>query len=246
MSSQLESFLNKRPQSIGAVDDGDETVLHTFETFSVTQPPVPPLNSPIVWSRQHDEDGTVGTHQTLSIIQKETASHAFPWPLYIQLETEHDEGDAVGVYVRKNSTAGAGWSTAYHTDLYNTAAYTGTTIGANIEVVNPAKPNARAIGVNVMARSDGGGLGGDAALNVQGGSWDHGIHFDIGSFGGTALKVDGTWDAGVDLNGNDLRLGCGRLVLGEDEGGEVALKYDPSRKRIIITKGKREIWEIQA
>ena len=60
----------------------------------------------------------------------------------------------------------------------------------------------RAIGVNILARNDNNGLGGDAAVNIQGSFWDHGIHFDINSKGETAMKVDGTWDVGVNLNGN--------------------------------------------
>lgn len=238
------SLRDRKWNDASSTDDNGDLV-HKFETFSDTQPPVPPLDSPIVWTRQHDEDGTIGTHQTLSIIQKETASHSFPWPVYIQLETEHNEGDAVGIYIRKNSTAGTGWSAAYHTDLYNTAAYRGTTIGANIEIVNPAKPLARAIGINVLARNDNGGLGGDAALNIQNGFWDHGIHFDVNSNGETALKVDGTWGAGLDLKGNSLLMAGGKVVLGEQSTEEVSLRYDSSNKRVVLLLGDRVLWEVK-
>ena len=62
------------------------------------------MDSPVVWSKQHDEDGQNGTHSVLALIQNETAATAFPWPLYIQLTTAHQMGDAVGAYVRLNKT----------------------------------------------------------------------------------------------------------------------------------------------
>ena len=223
----------------GEATTGDVQPLHTREDFSTVVPPVPLLDSPIVWTRQHDEDGTFITHQTLSIIQKETGTRAFPWPVYIELDAAQEEGDAVGVYIRKNSTGGGGWSAAYHTDLYNTAAYHGTTIGANIEIVNPSKPAARAIGVNVLGRNDSGGLGGDAALNVQGGHWDHGLHFDVSSYGDAAIKVDGNWSAGLDVGGR-------RIVLDVDDGEEVSLKYDRKTKSVVLSRGQQILWHVKA
>jgi hypothetical protein len=62
------------------------------------------LDCPVVWTKQHDEDGQVGTHSILALIQNETAPNGFPWPLYVQLTTAHQMGDAVGVYVRLNKT----------------------------------------------------------------------------------------------------------------------------------------------
>jgi hypothetical protein len=216
--------------------------LHTRENFSAVVPPVPPLDSPVVWARQHDEDGTFMTHQTLSIIQKETATRAFPWPVYIELDAAQEEGDAVGVYVRKNSTGGGGWSAAYHTDLYNTAAYHGTTIGANIEVVNPNKPAARAIGVNVLGRNDNGGMGGDAAVNVQGGNWTFGVHLDVTSYGDAAIKVDGNWSTGLHLGGNRVVLD----VVDDYGGEEVSLQYDRKTKSVVLLRGQRVLWGVKA
>lgn len=57
----------------------DPAPLHTRENFSFPSPILPPLDSSVIWSRQHDEDGTVGTHQILSLIHNETGINAFPW-----------------------------------------------------------------------------------------------------------------------------------------------------------------------
>lgn len=78
-------------------------------------------------------------------------------------------------------------------------------------------------------------LSGDAAINVQGGGWDHGLHFDVNSHGNAALKVDGNWTSGVDLNGN-------RMVLDVDDGEEIALRYDRTKKSIVFSRGRNVLW----
>jgi len=57
----------------------DPAPLHTRENFSFPSPVIPPLDSSVVWSRQHNEDGSDGTHEMLSLIYNETGINAFPW-----------------------------------------------------------------------------------------------------------------------------------------------------------------------
>ena len=204
---------------------------------------VPPLDAPVVWSKQHDEDGQHGTHSILALIQNETANESFPWPLYVQLTTSHHQGDAVGAYVRMNKTGhvdGPGgmkdpWQAAFHTDLGNSKDATGCSIGANIEITNPS-PDVEAIGVNCHM-VDGHGY---AAVLTQSGPWDYGLLLQAGSHGGTGVKVDGNWShAGIHIENNDLRLGAGARIVFEssaEEGGdEFALAFNPESRQLELS-----------
>ena len=183
--------------------------------------------------------GAHGTHSVLALIQNETANESFPWPLYVQLTTSHQMGDAVGAYVRMNKTgrvAGAGgmkdpWQAAFHTDLGNSKDASGCSIGANIEITNPSK-EVEAVGVNChMVEGHA-----YAGVLVQSGPWDNGVLLQAGSYGGTGLKVDGNWShAGIHMQNNDLRLGRGaRLVFEDAEGGDVALTFNADLKRLEL------------
>ena len=220
--------------------------LHRRECFNDDGPDcavVPPLDSPVVWSKQHDEDGQHGTHSILALVQNETANKSFPWPLYVQLTTSHQQGDAVGAYVRMNKTGhvdGPGgmkdpWQAAFHTDLGNSKDATGCSIGANIEITNPS-PDVEAIGVNCHM-IDGHAY---AAVLTQNGPWDYGLLLEAGSHGGTAIRVDGNWShAGIHVENNDLRLGAGARVVfeGSAEGGdEFALAFNPESRQLEISR----------
>jgi len=216
--------------------------LHTRETFSPRAPEVPPLDSSVTWSRQHDEDGTFQTHEMLSLIFNETANKSYAWPVYIQLTTVHEQGDATGTYVRMHKDRGNGWAAAYHTDLMSGPLAGGCNIGANIEITNPS-PNLRAIGVNIQQEDKYA----DAAINVQNnelkesGPWTYGLHFDTGSHGKTAIQIDGSWSKGLDVGPNDIHMAAGtRLYLSSgDEKGDraVALRFNVHRSQLEILCG---------
>lgn len=217
--------------------------LHTRENFSNPSPIVPPLDSSVIWTRQHNEDGSAGTHEMLSLIYNETGSHAFPWPVYIQLSTVHEHGDACGTYVRMLKNDGDGWAAAYHTDLMNGPNAGGVNIGANIEVTNPS-PKLRAIGVNIQQES----TYADAAINVQNndqnptGPWTYGLHFDVNSHGKKAIQVDGNWSAGLDVGNNDILMNANtRLVLSANHAPQqqqVALRFNSVLKQLEILSGE--------
>lgn len=218
---------------------------------------LPPLNSSVVYSRtlatsQLDCAGC--TAQILSLVmdlKNDSAKSAlFPWPLYIQLTTNHDRGDATGVNARVFDS-GAGWSAGLHSEGIHSGA--GTSIGANIEQSNMSG-GGRVIGLNVQATSGYDGvkknLWSDEAVNIQsapgsgwriglrfnGGSLGKGIVFDAETTGKTAIEVGGSYERGIDLRGNSMVLGRGgRIVLDEEEN--VVLLFNRTQRQIEIRAG---------
>src|SRR2546426_11973995 len=96
-------------------------VTHRRESFGDLATP-PPLDSPVLWKRGQSTDLN-GTHEILSLVHEVTAKKSYPWPLFVQLKTLHDEGDGVGVCVNLIK-GGAGWGSAYHADTFHSG--TGT------------------------------------------------------------------------------------------------------------------------
>jgi hypothetical protein len=240
VSGQGGKGARRNARTVAAAAPSDP--LHQVECFNdhgADCAVVPPLDSAVVWSKQHDEDGQHGTHSTLALIQNETANQSFPWPLYVQLTTAHQQGDAVGAYIRMNKTGrvtgAAGmkdpWQAAFHTDLGNSKDATGCSIGANIEITNPS-PEVEAIGVNChMVEGHA-----YAAVLTQSGPWDYGVLLQEGSHGGTGVKIDGNWShAGIHIENNDLRLGRGaRVVFEGTKGDEVALTFNHELRRLEL------------
>lgn len=218
---------------------------------------LPALNSPIVFSRTlstSNSECPLCTAQIMSLVMDlkndSTKSTLFPWPLYIQLTTNHDRGDAVGAYARMISS-GAGWSAGLHTEALHSG--TGTSIGTNIEQSN-LSGRGRVIGLNIQAKNGFSGLGknrwSDEAINIQSDSsagWktglkfnqvslEKGIAFDTESSGKTAIDVAGRFERGVDLHGNSLFLGRGgKIVLDEEE--KVELSFNKQLRQIEIRSG---------
>ncbi|MFM7322395.1 MAG: hypothetical protein ACKO5K_12845 [Armatimonadota bacterium] len=193
---------------------------------------LPPLDSPITYLRGQSKDTPPGyTTQILSLVHEVTAKQAFPWPLYIQLTSAHDRGDAVGATVRMTTT-GDGWGTGFHAETFHDAG-AGTTIGVNIE---PHKrvDSGRSIGVNIQA-VDWAMQGKapetttiDEAINIQSAPkarFRDGIRFDAGSRGGRAIAIDGNWDSGI-------HLGASPIDFGGDDG--VRLTWDPAARRLVV------------
>ena len=192
----------------------------------------PPLDSPLVYLRGQTKDTPPGhTSQILSLVHEVTAKQAFPWPLYIQLASAHDRGDAVGATVRLTTT-GDGWGTGFHTETFHDAGK-GTTIGVNVE---PHKrvDTGRSIGMNIQA-IDWSMQGAappittiDEAINLQcapKARFRDGIRFDHGSRGGRAIAIDGQWETGLDL-------GMAPVDFGGKDG--VRLAWNPAEKALEV------------
>lgn len=192
----------------------------------------PPLDSSLTYLRGQRTDTPPGyTHQILSLISEVTAKQAYPWPLYIQITTAHDRGDAVGATARVTST-GDGWSSGFHAETFHDAGQ-GTTIGLNIEPHKKVEAG-RSIGVNIQAVDWQ--MAGEAppvttideAINVQSAPkarFRDGLRFDKGSRGGRAIAIDGDWQTGIDL-------GSAPIALGGDDG--VLLRFSPERRRLEV------------
>ena len=190
----------------------------------------PPLDSPLVYRRGQDTDTPPGaTRQILSLIHEVKAKQAFPWPLYIQLTSAHDRGDAVGATVRLTTT-GDGWGSGFHAETFHDAGK-GTTIGVNVE---PHKKVAdgRSIGMNIQAVDWA--MDGttppitvvDEAINIQTAPkarFNDGLRFDVGSKGRRAIAIDGNWETGLDL-------GSAAVDFGGKDG--IRLAWNPARNRI--------------
>ncbi|MCX7143123.1 MAG: hypothetical protein NT123_19095 [Proteobacteria bacterium] len=215
---------------------------------------LPPLNSSVVYSRSlaTSQFDCVGcTAQLLSLVMDlkndSSKSALYPWPLYIQLTTNHDRGDATGVNARVYSS-GAGWSASLHSESIHSG--TGTSIGANIEQ-SKMSAGGRVIGLNVQATNGYDGVKknvwSDEAVNIQsvpGSGWkvglrfNHaslgkGIVFDAETTGKTAIEVGGRFERGVDLSGNSLVLGRGgRIVLDEEEN--LVLLFNRTARQVEI------------
>lgn len=215
---------------------------------------VPPLNSPVVYSRTLETvkfDCASCSAQVLSLVMELKNDSArpvlHPWPLFIQLTTNHDRGDATGAYSRIFSN-GAGWSAGLHAETIH--AGTGTSIGSNIEQSNMSN-RGRVIGVNIQAKNGYGGVAknfwSEEAINIQsapGAGWksglkfnavslEKGIVFDAQTSGKTAIEIGGRFERGIDLNGNAIFLGRGgRIVLDEEE--QVVMLFNRETRQIEI------------
>ncbi len=217
---------------------------------------LPPLNSSLVYSctlETSKSDCSGCSAQIMSLVMElkndSSKSAVHPWPLYIQLRTNHDRGDAVGAYARM-ITSGAGWSAGLHSEGIHSG--TGTTIGSNIEQSNQSG-RGRVIGLNIQAKSGYADVDknnwSDEAINIQSDprsgwkaglkfnqvSLEKGIVFDTGSSGKTAIDVAGRFERGLDLNGNTLVLGRGGKIVLDAE--EVVLLFNKEARQIEIRAG---------
>jgi hypothetical protein len=205
-------------------------------TFEAPVASLPPLDCPVVWQRRHTAaSGPGATHGILSLVAESATDTAYPWPLYIQLTTSHNHGDAAGASVRLTQT-GNGWGAAFHTDLYHQGG--GTSIGANVEVTKKTDAG-RAIGVNIQSK----GAKTDEAIHIQTapsgsqeGSWETGVHFEKSCKGNRAIWIEGAWDTGLDLGANSLAMAAGSRVYLEDTR-QVSLTFNAEAKRVEFRHG---------
>ena len=196
----------------------------------------PPLDSSLTYLRGQKTDTPPGhTQEILSLISEVTAKQAYAWPLYIQLTTAHDKGDAVGATTRIIST-GAGWSTGFHTETFHDAG-TGTTIGVNIEPHKKVEAG-RSIGLNIQAVDWAMNSATpplttiDEAINIQTAPqarFATGLHFDTNSRGERAIGLDGNWRVGLDL-------GSAPLAFQHDDG--ISLRYVKAKQRLEFYETK--------
>jgi hypothetical protein len=208
----------------------------------------PPLNTSVLLTRKISRElNENSTAQLLSLVMENDNTNypLFPWPFYIQLTTNHDEGDAVGSYVRL-ITSGTGWSAGHHSEVIQSGS--GTNIGMNVEMSKPSGAG-RTIGLNLQAEQGYGDVKaafwGDEAINIQtdaDSGWDTGIKFNAArmntgiefsdqSKGNRGIWLKGRFAVGIDLANNNLRINQGaKLEL--EETGQITISFNQRLQRI--------------
>jgi hypothetical protein len=203
----------------------------------------PGFDSPVVWSRGQTKPSPPGNpSHILCLISDVRTNTSWPWPLYIQLTTMHDIGDAVGAQVRLIQKS-LGWGTAFHAETYQDTGAS-TTIGVNIEL-HKAWDQGRSLGLNIQSvpwQLDGPPLHTtiDEAINIQShrtkdnqfvGRYMTGLHFEKESEGTRAIWIEGKWDIGLDAGSSPIRMNAG-TELWLEENGRFYMKYNPTTERI--------------
>jgi hypothetical protein len=241
-----------------ALADGvlNQTPLKQKEWFD-TLPDFPPLNTPILFGRMTTNEIANGTGNIMALIYEQgvSASPTYPWPLYVQLDSHHDRGDATGINTRYFSR-GAGWGAVMHSE--GRAFSTGTVIGSNIEMAPMTGSEARIIGINVQAKNGNGqdnpNIWSSHAINIQSGAgvgWNEGIrfdknvhtvnaiYFDPNSWGQRAFYVDSAhYSVGVDTGATPVALGmhAGSKVCLESTQ-QICVRFNQERHRIEFLNG---------
>ena len=225
-----------------------------------------PVDAPIQFNRFNDQSNvnTPGaTHSIMSLqFNNEVAGEeSYPWPLFVNLDTDHGSGDgAAGLFRVHNRDRG--WSASTHMD--GLAYGTGTTIGSNIEMLNLNQGNDSVFGLNIQSKA----YEAKSAINIQtapigqndplwqpnmDGSWETGIRFQSGNnteshigtgikfgpntYGDRGIWLQGDFEAGIDMGQNNLRMNAQSKIEFETTG-QVAMRYNPDTYRIEFLYGE--------
>jgi hypothetical protein len=197
------------------------------------EPPVQPLDTMLLFERGDDNNGRAMTHEVLSLIHQEKGKHSYPWTMYASLETHHETGDACVVCSRLHKH-GPGWSSGLHSEVFNH--HRGVALGVNIEMSNdysgPAETTVT--GLNIQA------VGGSSPMQNGIQIHDGGNHFqtaiNLPGKGTTGIDLPGSFQVGVNLHSNNIRLSEGACVE-LDGKGQIRLRYKDNR--IEFLNGER-------
>jgi excisionase family DNA binding protein len=248
------------------------TPLYSFMNFSSSPPQhLPPLDPGVGFYRTltADESSHAGTSQNLGLYMEDLActpqstpsctSQRSPWPLYVELNTNHMQGDGVPIYARLR-TAGSGWGAGVHSEAIISGP--STSIGFNAEMSKKQDSGGRSIGLNLLAKARYQGQvneASDEAINIQtdpDSRWNTGIHFDsskvytgihfdASSSGNRAIWVEGNYAVGVDLGSTSLRMNAGTAIQLENTG-QITISFNPTAQRIEFKAGDRLLGYISA
>ncbi|HVM50625.1 MAG TPA: hypothetical protein VMU04_21540 [Candidatus Acidoferrum sp.] len=197
------------------------------------EPPGQPLDTMLLFERGDENNGPPITHEVLSLIHQEKGRQSYPWTLYASLETHHEVGDACVVCSRLHKH-GPGWSTGLHSEVFNHSR--GVALGANIEMSNDysGADAPLAIGLNIQA------VGGTAPMQHGIQIHDGANHFQtaihLPGKGVTGIDLPGTFQVGLNLHNNSIRLGEG-ACMELDGKGQIKLRYRDNR--IEFLNGER-------
>ena len=215
------------------------TAIAGAQFFGPTPTTMPPMDAPVRYVRTLDATTGAGradhtTHDVIGVYMENLTGSALrhPWPLFVDLRTNHAAGaGGVSVYSRLRNE-GSGWAASFHTDTI--ASGTGTTIGVNIEPTPMAA--GRVIGLNIQTTAHYLGApatrGANQAINIQSGpgmtygdgilfdgaACNSGIHFGPTSHGARAIAIEGVYPVGIDLGDAPLRMNAGTSIQLEASG----------------------------
>jgi len=247
---------------IKSVFSNYDSIEHIFTEWA-------PVDAPIQFNRFNDQSNVNSPGATHSIMSlqfnnKVAGGESFPWPLFVNLDTDHGSGDGVSGLFRLHNRD-QGWSASTHMD--GLAYGTGTTIGSNIEMLNLNQDNDSVFGLNIQSKA----YEAKSAINIQtapigqndplwqpgmNGSWETGIRFQSGNgteshigtgiefgpntYGDRGIWLQGDFEAGIDLGQNNLRMNAQSKIEFEATG-QVAMRYNPDTYRIEFLYGEEVI-----
>lgn len=230
IGSLVASLLGIRKAGAASLKSSGEPVT---TRMSLGKPPVQPLDTLLLFERGDDNNGRAMTHEVLSLIHQEKGKHSYPWTMYASLETHHETGDACVVCSRLHKH-GPGWSSGLHSEVFNHAR--GVALGVNIEMSNDytGPDETTAIGLNIQA------VGGSAPMQHGIQIHDGGSHFqtaiNLKGRGTTGIDLPGSFQTGLNLHSNNLRLNEGTCIE-LDGRGQIKLRY--KNNRIEFLNGDR-------
>ncbi|MDT8450554.1 MAG: helix-turn-helix domain-containing protein [Wenzhouxiangellaceae bacterium] len=233
-----------------------------------------PVNAPLEFMRFNqapNPDGTAFTHMLMSLQQRNDVppgSTSFPWTLFVNLDTNHDNGDGVAASIRADNR-GSGWLAAEHVDVL--AWGDGPTIGSNIETLDVGGRNPFLVGMNVQNKAFRGNVG----MQIQtgplpaghplwqpgmDGGWETGFRLEGeagAGFYGTGIElgprthgrrgiwIRGNYGIGIDLGANNLSMrGGSRVVLSRQD--RISMRFNREVSRIEFLRGNDVIGFLDA
>jgi hypothetical protein len=189
------------------------------------EPPGQPLDTMLLFERGDENNGKAITHEVLSLVHQEKGKNSYPWTLYTSLETHHETGDACVVCSRLHKH-GPGWSSGLHSEVFNHSR--GVALGVNIEMSNdyPGAEETVVTALNIQA------VGGPTPMlhGIQ--IHDGGNRFHTGinlkGKGATGIDLPGSFQVGLNLHKNNIRLSEGACVE-LDGKGQIKVRYKSNR-----------------
>jgi hypothetical protein len=187
----------------------------------------------LLFERGDENNGRAMTHEVLSLVHQEKGKNSYPWTLYASLETHHEVGDACVVCSRLHKH-GPGWSTGLHSEVFNH--HRGVALGANIEMSNDYAGAAETTVTGLNIQAVGGATPMQSAIQIHDGSNSFQTGIKLKGKGRTGIDLPGSFQVGVNLHNNSIRLNEGSCVE-LDGKGQIKVRY--RNNRVEFLNGER-------
>jgi len=193
--------------------------------MSQGHPPSQPLDTMLLFERGDDNNGPAITHEVLSLVHQEKGKHSYPWTMYASLETYHETGDACVVCSRLHKR-GPGWSSGLHSEVFNHGR--GVALGVNIEMSNDYSGSEATTVTGLNIQAVGGSKPMQHGIQIHDGASHFQTAIHLPGKGATGIDLPGTFQVGMNLHNNSIRLGEGACVE-LDGKGQIKLRYKNNR-----------------